>query len=206
MLELGRIAVHRSRFPVTHSPNSARQGSGQSLGRLPGTAHGELDLLVDLTGQTPGLILRPHQVRFLRAFRRPAPGQCWCVAECVDRAGEQQHYPIWNLHSRRLRDRDPARPALPYGRIPLRGRRRVRAESRERCLDGIDRCFARRVAGIRPGIVEKGDTHIHVEAWWAVPNKIPPVNISSQQPARCVGLCSGPYLRHPHQSGATTHR
>jgi hypothetical protein len=47
---LGRVAVHRSRFPVPHSPDSARQGSSQSLGRLPGTTDGELDLLVDLTG------------------------------------------------------------------------------------------------------------------------------------------------------------
>jgi len=50
MLGLGRVAVHRSRFPVPHSPDSAWQGSSQSLGRLPGTTDGELDLLVDLTG------------------------------------------------------------------------------------------------------------------------------------------------------------
>ena len=50
MLSLGRVAVDRSRFPEVHSPNSARQGSSQSLGRLPGTTDGELDLLVDLTG------------------------------------------------------------------------------------------------------------------------------------------------------------
>ena len=30
--ELGRGAVHRGRFSVTHSPDSARQSSGQSLG------------------------------------------------------------------------------------------------------------------------------------------------------------------------------
>ena len=64
MIGLGRVAVHRSRFPVTHSSNSAWQGSSQSLGRLPGTTYGELDLLVDVASQTPGLILRPHEVRF----------------------------------------------------------------------------------------------------------------------------------------------
>ncbi len=53
------------------------------------------------------------------------------------------------------------------------------------------------------GIVGKCDTHIRVKAWWAVPNKIPPINIRSQQPLRCVRVCSGPYLRHSHQSGAT---
>ena len=67
------------------------QGSGQTLGRLPGTIHGELDLLA---GQAPGLILRPHQVRFLSgACGRPIPSQSWCVSECFDRAGEQQHRP-----------------------------------------------------------------------------------------------------------------
>ena len=65
MLALGRVAVQRSRFPVAHSSDSARQGSGQSLGRVAGTTHSELDLLVDLAGQAPGLILRPHEVRFL---------------------------------------------------------------------------------------------------------------------------------------------
>ena len=126
MLGLGRVAVHRSRFPITHSSNSARQGSGQSLGRLHGTTHGEFDLLVDLAGQTPGLILRPREVRFLfDACHRPVPSQGWCVSECFDRAGEEQHHSMRNLHSRRLRSRRPAYPALPYCRIPVGRRGRV---------------------------------------------------------------------------------
>ena len=71
MLGLALVAVHRSRFPVSHLPNGARQGFSQSLGRLLGTTHGELNLLVDVAGQTPGLILRPHEMRFL------------CVAFCT---------------------------------------------------------------------------------------------------------------------------
>ena len=123
VLGLGRVAVQRSWFPVMRSPDSTRQGSGQCLGRLPGTAHGELDLLVDLAGQAPRLILRPHQVRLLRhPCCRPVPSQSRCVSERFDRAGEQHHRSIRNLHSRRLRRQCPARPALPYGRIP-RGRR-----------------------------------------------------------------------------------
>jgi hypothetical protein len=62
---LGRVAVQRSRFPVAHSSDRARQGFSQSLGRVPGTTHRELDLFVDLASQTPGMILRPHEVRFL---------------------------------------------------------------------------------------------------------------------------------------------
>ena len=57
------------------------------------------------------------------------------------------------------------------------------------------------VVGI--GILGKCDTQIHVKTRRAVPNKIPPVNIRSQQPLRCVRVCSGPYLRHSHQYGAT---
>jgi len=120
---LGRVAVQRSWFPVPRSPDSAGQGSGQCQGRLLGTTHGELDFLIDFAGQTPGLILRPHQVRLLRDARcRPVPSQSWCVSERFDGAGEQQHRPIRNLHSRRVRRQRPARPALPDCRIP-RGRR-----------------------------------------------------------------------------------
>ena len=123
MLGLGRVAVHRSRFPVTHSSDSSGQNSGQSLGRLAGTTHGELDLLVDLARQTPGLVFRPHEVRFLRdTCCRPVPGQSRCVSERFDRAGEEQHRSIRNLHSRRSRSRRPAYPALPYCRIPLERR------------------------------------------------------------------------------------
>ena len=143
MLGLGRVAVHRSRFPVAHSPNSAGQGSSQGLGGLRGTAHGELDLLVDLAGQAPGMIVRPHQVRFLSdACCRAVPSQSWRVSERLDRAGEQQHRPMRNLHSRRLRSRRPAHPALPYCRIPVGRRGRVGGEGRECCANGIDRCFA----------------------------------------------------------------
>jgi hypothetical protein len=131
MLGLGRVAVQRSRFPVTHPPDSARQGSRQSLGRLPRTTHGELDLLVNLAGQAPGLILRPHQVRVLKDARcGPVPGHSRCVSECLDRAGEQQHHPMGDLHPRRLRRQRRACPALPDCRIPLGWRGRVCAENR----------------------------------------------------------------------------
>jgi hypothetical protein len=63
------------------------------------------------------------------------------------------------------------------------------------------RLFSGRVDTIR--ILGNGDAHIHVEAWWAVPNKVPPINISPQQPPRCIRVCSGPNLRHRHQSAAT---
>ena len=78
MLGLGRVAVQRSWFPVMRSPDGARQGSGQSLARLRRTADGELDLLVDLAGQAPGLILWPYQVRCRFAARqRAVPSQSW---------------------------------------------------------------------------------------------------------------------------------
>jgi len=65
MLALGGVAVQRCRFPVVHPSDSTGQGSSQSLGRVDGASHGELDLLVDLARQAPGLILGPHEVRFL---------------------------------------------------------------------------------------------------------------------------------------------
>ena len=67
-----------------------------------------------------GLILRPHEVRFLcDACRRPVPSQSWCVSECFDRAGEKQHRSIRDLHSRRLRSRRPrscSPPRSPHTR------------------------------------------------------------------------------------------
>src|SRR5665647_2829895 len=62
---LGGVAVQRCRFPVVDPSGGTGQGSGQSLGRVVGTSHGELDLLVDLAGQAPSLVLWPHEVRFL---------------------------------------------------------------------------------------------------------------------------------------------
>jgi hypothetical protein len=82
-------------------------------------------------------------------------------------------------------------PALPDRRIPGGRRGRVGGESRQCYAKG--RLFSCPVDTIRIG---KGDTHIHVKASWAVPNKIPPINISPQQPPRCTRVCSGPYLRH----------
>jgi hypothetical protein len=191
MLVLGAVAVQRCRFPVVHPSYSTGQGSSQSLGRVDGASNGELDLLVDLAGQAPGLILGPHEVRFLiAALRGAVPSQSWCVSEYSDGAGEQQHRSMRNLHSWRLRIRVPA-PALPYRRIPTGRRGHVGGESRECYAKG--RQFSWRVNTIR--ILGKGDTHIHVEAWWAVPNKIPPINISPQQPLRGIRVCSGPNLR-----------
>ena len=68
-----------------------------------------------------------------------------------------------NLHSWGLRSRDPAYPALPYRRIRTDRRGRVGGESRECHAKG--RLFSCRVDTMR--ILGKGDTHIHVEAWWA---------------------------------------
>jgi hypothetical protein len=119
VLALVPLAVQGSRLPVAHSSNSTRQGSSQSLGRVDGASHGELDLLVDLAGQAPGLILGPHEVRFLiAALRGTVPSQSWCVSECFDRAGEQQHGSIGNLHPRRLRSqiRGPSPPRSPHTR------------------------------------------------------------------------------------------
>ncbi len=192
MLALGAVAVQRCRFPVVHSSDSTGHGPSQSLGRVDRASHGELDLLVDLACQAPGMILGPHEVRFLIAvLRRAVPSQSWCVSEYSERAGEQQHGSIGNLHSRRLRSRIRA-PALPDRRIPGGRRRRAGGESRQCYAKG--RLFSCRVETIR--ILGNGDTHIHVEAWWAVPNKIPPINISPQQPPRCIRVCSGPKLRH----------
>ena len=200
MLALGGVAVQRCRFPVVDPSDRTGQGSIQSLGRVEGASHGELDLLVDLAGQAPGLILGPHEVRFLIALRGAVSRQSGCVAEYSDWAGEQQHRSMRNLHSWRLWSRGPAYPALPYRRIPTGRRGRVGGESRECYAKG--RLFSCRVDTMR--ILGQGDTHIHVEAWWAVPNKVPPIHISRQQPPRCIRVCSGPKLRHCHQSAAVT--
>jgi hypothetical protein len=106
MLVLGRVAVQRCWVPVVNPSDSTGQGSSQSLGRVYGTSHRELDLLVDLAGQAPGLILWPHEVRFLiTALRRAVPSQSRRVSEYSDRAGEQQYRSIRNLHSWRFRSR-----------------------------------------------------------------------------------------------------
>jgi hypothetical protein len=83
-------------MPVLNPSDSSGQGSSQTLGRIEGTPHGELDLFVDIAGQTPRLILWPHEVRFLVASCSAVPGQSWCVSENPDRSGEQQHRSMWN--------------------------------------------------------------------------------------------------------------
>ena len=196
---LGGVAVQRSRIPVVNPSDSTGQGPSQSLGSLDGTAHGELDFLVDLAGQAPGLILGPHEVRFLIALRRAVPSQVRRVSEHSDRSGEQQHRSMRNRHSWRFRRWVPA-PAFPDRRVPAGGRGRVGSEGREGSAKG--RIFSfRRILG-------EGDTHVHVEAWWAVANKIPPINIGPEQPLRRVRVCSGSYLRHafsltPHRQQPT---
>ena len=185
------------------SPDGARQGSGQSLARLRRTADGELDLLVDLAGQAPGLILWPYQVRCRSAARyRAEPSQSWCVSECFDRAGEQQHRPVGNVYARRPRSRWPAHPALPDSRIPLVRCGREGTEGGECCANGIGWYLTWRVAGIRLGILGKCDTHIGIKAWRAIPDQIPPINIGSQQPSCWVRVGGGPDLRHAHQCAA----
>ena len=165
MLALAGVAVQRCRFPVVHPSDSTGQGSSQSLGRVEGASDGELDLLVDLAGQTPGLILGPNEVRFLIATLRGAvPSESWCVSEYSDRAGEQQHLSMRNRHSWRLRSRVPACPALPNRRIPTGRRGRVGGENRECYAKG--RLFSCRVDTVRT--LGQGDTHIRVEAGWAI--------------------------------------
>ncbi len=173
LLVLGPIAVQRCWFPIAHPSDSTGQRSRESLGRLDGTSHGELDLLVDLAGQAPGLIAGPHEVRFLvTALRRAVPRQSWGVSQHFDRAGEEQHCSIRNVHAWRFRSRPPARPALPDGGIGAGRCGRVPGESRECCAKG--RPFSCQVDSLR--LVGKGDSHIDVEPGWAVANKIPPIN------------------------------
>jgi hypothetical protein len=62
---LGRVAIERRRLSVPHSSNPHRQGASELLGGGVGATDGELDLLVDLAGEAPGSILRPHEVRCL---------------------------------------------------------------------------------------------------------------------------------------------
>jgi hypothetical protein len=64
---LGGVAVQPGRVSVVNP--STGQGSSQSLGGVDGASHGELDFLVHLAGQAPGLILGPHEVRLLIALR-----------------------------------------------------------------------------------------------------------------------------------------
>jgi hypothetical protein len=69
VLALVRLAVQGSRLPVVHSSNSTWQGFSQSLGRVDGTTHGELDLLVLGKCDTH---IRPYRTRSNRAApRRP---------------------------------------------------------------------------------------------------------------------------------------
>jgi hypothetical protein len=81
----------------------------------------------------------------------------------------------------------PRLSSPPCRRIPTGRRGRVGGESRECYAKG--RLFSCRVDTIR--VLGKGDTHIHVEAWWAVPNKVPPINISPQQPPRRIRVAAG---------------
>ena len=91
-----------------------------------------------------------------------------------------------------LRSRVRARPALPDRRVSARRRGRVCSESRECCAKGG--LFSSLVDATR--IMGKGDTRIHIEAWWAVANEIPPISMRPEQPSRCVRVCSGSDLRH----------
>jgi hypothetical protein len=128
----------------------------------------------------------------LITLRRAVPSQSWRVSQYFDRAAEQQHRSMRNVHSWSFRSRVPARPALPDRRVSARRRGRACSESRECCAKG--RLFSSLVDTIR--IMGKGDTHIHVEAWWAVANEIPPISMRPEQPSRCVRVCSGSDLRH----------
>jgi hypothetical protein len=126
-------------------------------------------------------------VRFLIALRRAVPSQVRRVSEYSDRPGEQQHRSMRNRHSWRFRRWVPA-PAFPDRRICSGGRGRVSSEGRECSAKGKIFSFRR--------ILGEGDTHVHVEAWWAVANKIPPINIRPEQPLRCFPGCRGSYLGH----------
>jgi hypothetical protein len=96
------------------------------------------------------------------------------------------------------------RPSPPRWPCTAGGRGRVGSEGRECSAKG--RIFSCHVGTIR--ILGKGDTHVHVEAWWAIAHKIPPINISPQQPLRSIRVGSGPNLRHavslaPHRQQPT---
>ena len=193
MLGLQLVAVQRSRFPVGGASNRAGQCCDQSLSGVAGATRGELDLLVDLAGQTPGLIFGPHQVRLLiAALRGSIPSQRWCVSEYLNGSGEQQHGAMRNRHPWRLRKRVPGMPALPGRRVPTRRRGRVPSEGRERCAKS--RIFSSRLDII--GILGKRDAHVDLEPGWAVTNQIPPTNLSAEQPLRCVRVCGRRHLRH----------
>ena len=90
-----------------------------------------------------------------------------------------------------LQEPGPRRQPSQIAAYPLAGVAVYVSEGRECQAKGRILSF-----GDDPRILGEGDTHVHVEAWWAVANKIPPINIGPEQPLRCVRVCSGSYLRH----------
>jgi hypothetical protein len=159
------VTVHGCRIPVVHLANGAWKCAGQGLGGVAGASHGELDLLVDLAGQTPSLILRPHEVGLLSiTCRRAVPSQLGCVSQRFDTAGEEQHFSVGNIYARRQLYRRLAAPAFPYRRVSAVRGGRMRSERHQCCANGINPIAWRDVR------VWKRDAHVHIKARWAVPN------------------------------------
>src|SRR4051812_33301157 len=189
------VAVHRSPLPVLHLSHGARQGQGQASGCGAGAAHAELDLLVHLAGQAPRLVLGPHEVGLLgHALRYAVPGQGRCVSEHADGAGEEEHLPMGDVHPRSLRGWRSGAPALPDGCVPAVGGGGEAGERHERLADGVEAYVVIRRT--------ECDAHVRREARRAVPHKVPPVDLSPQQPTGRIRVRGGPYLRHPRH-GAT---
>ena len=191
---LDGVAVHRCRIPVMNPSDGTRKCSRERLGRVVGTAHRELDLLIDLAGQAPNPVLWPHQVRLLIHPPGAVPSQGRCVSEHFDRSSEQQHGSVGDEHARSGRSREPALPAFPDRRIRSKRRGGVAGE-RPECQPKA-KFFAWLIGTV--GILVEGDAQVHVEAGWAVSNEVPPVDVGPEQPFARFGTCRWPYARHLH--------
>jgi hypothetical protein len=186
------VAIERRWFAVAHPSNRTRQCSSQRLGRRVGATDGELDLLVDLAGEAPRLILGPHEVRVLiGGFCCAVPGQGGGVSKCADVAREEQHCSIGDVHPWRLRSRLPS-PAFPDSGVPLGARRGEFHKRRESDANGIG--F---ILPSDPNLgIQEADAHIDIETWWAVANQIPPINVRTKQPPGWVRRGGRSHVRH----------
>ena len=153
------------------------------MGRRLGAADSELDLLVDLAGEAPRLILRPYEVRVLiGGVCSAVPGQGRGVPQCADVSGEEQHCSIRNAHPWSLRIRF-ASPAFPDSGEPLIGRRGEPRKRRESYADSIGFVLPDPNLGIR-----EADTHVDIETWWTVTNQRDRDGRSVDEPLRLVRL------------------